>query len=194
MTAPTNEIRNRRVAIACAALMSCMGGLAYAAVPLYDLLCRAIGLNGTTQVASASPAATGSRQFEVRFDANVGTGLPWRFAPEVTSVTVTSGETRTVSYKLRNQAARDTAGIASFNVTPAQAGVYFNKIQCFCFTEQTLKAGETREETVVFFIDPAIDKESGLDRLASITLSYTFLPVKQQPKPLASAAGSPGKT
>ena len=184
--------RNKRVAMACAMLISAMGGLAYAAVPLYDLLCRVTGLNGTTQFASAAPAETGVRRFEVTFDVNVEGGLPWRFAPEVSGVTVKSGEARTITYRISNASARETTGIARFNVTPSQAGAYFNKIQCFCEAEQTLKAGESREETLTFFIDPAIDNEPGLARMTAITLSYTFLAVKPPPKPLASAA-APGK-
>ncbi len=169
---------HRRVAVACSALALAMLGTAFAAVPLYDLFCRVTGFGGTTRVATEAPTARGSRQIKVRFDSNVAAGVDWQFRPEVTEVAMVPGETRTVYYTLRNAAAQDSRAIASYNVTPPLAGAYFNKIQCFCFTEQTLRAGESREEAVVFFIDPAIERDPGVQHIHTITLSYTFFPVK----------------
>jgi cytochrome c oxidase assembly protein subunit 11 len=167
------------VAAACGVLVAAMLGAAYAAVPLYDWFCRTTGFGGTPQIASAAPNQLLDRKIEVRFDANVAGGLPWRFEPEQSSLEVRIGEVVTVHYKVVNAAARETVGIASFNVTPATAGAYFSKINCFCFAEQRLKAGEKRDMTVVFFVDPALVKDAEQDRLAAITLSYTMYPVRQ---------------
>jgi cytochrome c oxidase assembly protein subunit 11 len=166
-----------------------MLGAAFAAVPLYDWFCRVTGFGGTTMVATRAPESLGQRRIEVRFDANVAGNLGWRFLPETASVTLTPGETRTVFYRLRNDAPVQTVGIASYNVTPEIAGAYFNKIQCFCFTDQALKAGESREEAVVFFIDPAIEKDPNTRHINTITLSYTFFPSKAAPKVSEAPAG-----
>ena len=165
-----------------------MLGASFAAVPLYDWFCRTTGYGGTTMVASKAPAMRGSRPIEVRFDANV-TGLPWRFQAETASVMVTPGEVATVYYRITNTSNRDTIGIASYGVLPEITGGFFSKIQCFCFTDQTLKPGESREEAVVFFIDPLIEKNPDSRIINTITLSYTFFPSKTQPKPLAALSG-----
>jgi cytochrome c oxidase assembly protein subunit 11 len=184
--APPRDGASRRsdlkVAAWCAAFTFTMLGAAFAAVPLYDWFCRVTGYGGTTMVASRAPDAIGSKDIIIRFDANVGAGLGWRFTPETSSVTLKPGETRTVYYQLRNDGPRETVGIASYNVTPEIAGAYFNKIQCFCFTDQALKPGETREEAVVFFIDPAIEKDPNARHINTITLSYTFFPSRSAPK------------
>ncbi len=185
--APKIRPRDRRLAIALVALTAAMVGLSFAAVPLYSLFCKVTGFGGTTQVASVAPNALGQAKVTVRFDSNVSGGLAWTFHPDQENVTVATGETKTITYTLRNDTARETTGIASFNVTPELAGQYFNKIQCFCFTEQTLKPGETREENVVFFVDPAIEKDPEFNRMTTITLSYTFFPAKT---PAASSAAS----
>ncbi|MCA1999380.1 MAG: cytochrome c oxidase assembly protein [Hyphomicrobiales bacterium] len=179
--------KNRRVAAMVAGGFCVMLGASFAAVPLYDLFCRVTGFGGTPMIASAAPAETGTREFTIRFDANVAAGLGWRFEPEMETVTIRVGEVRTVGYRLRNMREVATTGIASFNVTPEQTGAFFNKITCFCFTEQTLQPGETRVEEVVFFIDPAIVRERELESIQQITLSYTFFPVRNAARPLANA-------
>jgi cytochrome c oxidase assembly protein subunit 11 len=164
-----------------------MVGAAYAAVPLYDWFCRTTGFNGTTQVAKAAPAGSIDRMVTVRFDGNVGSGLPWRFAPEKTEIQARIGEVVTAYYTVTNLAARATLGQAAYNVTPLTAGLYFQKINCFCFTEQRLAAGEKREMAVVFYVDPALVADSEQNGLDYITLSYTFYPLKESaPRPVAA--------
>jgi cytochrome c oxidase assembly protein subunit 11 len=175
------------VAAACGVFVALMIGAAYAAVPLYNWFCRTTGFGGTTQVASAAPGQVLGRTINIRFDANVGPGLPWRFVPEKNSLDVRIGEVVTVFYTVTNQAARDTVGQASYNVTPPTTGAYFQKINCFCFTEQHMKAGETREMPVVFYVDPALAQDAEQNGLNTITLSYTYFPVRQ-PEPLAVSA------
>ena len=191
----TSQARRKRgrdvvVAAACGAFVALMVGMSYAAVPLYTWFCRATGFGGTTQVASAAPAGVLDRKITVRFDANVGPGLPWKFSPEVNAIDLKIGEVATVLYKITNESARPTAGQAAYNVTPPTTGAYFTKINCFCFTEQRLKPGETREITVVFYVDPALAKDADQDDLNTITLSYTFYPVRD-PQP-ANSAELPG--
>jgi cytochrome c oxidase assembly protein subunit 11 len=179
--------RDLMVAAACGVLVVAMTGMAFAAVPLYNWFCRATGFAGTTQVASIGPAHVLDRKIDVRFDANVTGGLPWRFAPEQNAITVRIGEVVTVNYTVTNEAAHETIGQASYNVWPPTAGAYFSKINCFCFTEQRLGAGETREMPVVFFVDPELVKDAEHDGLATITLSYTMYPVRQgEPQRLGS--------
>jgi len=165
-----------------------MVGAAYAAVPFYNWFCRATGFNGTTQVAEAAPK-TGpiARTVAVRFDSNVAGGLPWKFQPEKTEIQIKIGEVVTVYYTVTNQSARTTTGQAAYNVTPLTVGSYFTKINCFCFTEQTMAPGETREMPVVFYVDPSIVNDHENDALNTITLSYTFYPVRDAaPKPVAA--------
>ncbi|HET9903562.1 MAG TPA: cytochrome c oxidase assembly protein [Xanthobacteraceae bacterium] len=179
--------RNMVVAGACGAWVALMVGAAYAAVPLYNWFCRTTGFGGTPVVASTPPAETLGRTITVRFDSNVAPGLPWKFEPERNTIAVRVGEVVTVLYKVTNLAARETAAQAAYNVTPLSVGGYFQKINCFCFTEQTLKPGETREMPVVFYVDPALAKDPEQDRLNTITLSYTFYPLRA-PAPPAGAA------
>jgi cytochrome c oxidase assembly protein subunit 11 len=192
-THPAHRATQRRdiaVAAACGVFVALMVGAAYAAVPLYNWFCRTTGFGGTTQVSTAAPGQVLGRKITVRFDANVAPGLPWRFAPETNAVDVRIGEVLTVNYTVTNLAARDTVGQASYNVTPPTTGAYFQKINCFCFTEQAMKAGETREMPVVFYVDPALAQDAEQKGLNTITLSYTYFPVRQpQPQPLASAQG-----
>lgn len=184
--------RQRTTAFACVALVAGMTGAAYAAVPLYDWFCRVTGYGGTTQVSTAAPLRVIDRTFEVRFDANVNGGLPWRFRPEQDRVLVKAGEVTTVHYTIENTGADETQGIASYNVTPDIAGAYFNKIVCFCFTEQKLAAGEKITVPVTFYVDPEVDGDSNLRFVKTITLSYTFFPAKaQSPKPVAGVSGPP---
>ncbi|MGM4890144.1 cytochrome c oxidase assembly protein [Tardiphaga sp. 1201_B9_N1_1] len=180
--------RDVAVAAACGLLVAFMVGASYAAVPLYNWFCRATGFNGTTMVASSAPA-TGpiARKIAVRFDANVSGGLPWKFVPEQSEIEVKIGEVVTVFYTVTNQSARTTSAQAAYNVAPLTVGAYFQKINCFCFTDQTLAPGEKREMPVVFYVDPALAADSENDGLKSITLSYTFYPLRDPaPKPLAA--------
>ena len=167
---------NVRTALMLSGIVIGMVGLAYAAVPLYDLFCRATGYGGTVQRADAGAARILEREIVVRFDANVS-GLPWEFRPAEPQVVLKVGETGQAFYVARNRAAVATAGTATFNVTPDVAGAYFNKIDCFCFTRQDLKPGEAVTMGVQFFIDPAIVEDRDLDATRTITLSYSFFPV-----------------
>jgi cytochrome c oxidase assembly protein subunit 11 len=185
--------RDALVGAACGALVVLMVGAAYAAVPFYNWFCRATGFNGTTQVAEAAPASAPlGRKVAVRFDSNVAGGLPWKFQPEKTEIEVKIGQVVTVYYTVTNQSARTTTGQAAYNVTPLTVGSYFTKINCFCFTEQTMAPGETREMPVVFYVDPAIVNDHENDGLNTITLSYTFYPVRD-PAPSPIAAREPEK-
>ncbi len=185
--------RDALVAAACGGFVAAMVGMSYAAVPLYDWFCRTTGFNGTTQVAKTAPApgTVLDRKVTVRFDANVGAGLPWKFVPERNQIEARLGDVITVDYIVTNQAARETHGLAAYNVSPLNLGVYFQKINCFCFSDQMMKPGETRPMTVVFYIDPAIDKDPDAQGDLTITLSYTFYPQRDQQKPQA-AAGTTG--
>jgi len=187
--------RDAVVASICGFVVVLMVGASYAAVPFYNWFCRATGFNGTTQVATSAPSdAPLQRKIAVRFDANVGPGLPWKFEPEQNEIEVRIGEVVTVFYTVTNQAARATAGQAAYNVAPLTVGAYFQKINCFCFTEQTMGPGEKREMPVVFYVDPALAKDTENDGLNTITLSYTFYPVRETaPKPLAAGEGDKRK-
>ena len=175
--------RHRRLAIGLAGLAVAMLGLAYAAVPIYRLICQTTGFGGTTQRAEAAPGTVDGRTMTIRFDANVANGLAWSFKPDVNSVVVKLGENTLAFFKAANSAGAPVTGVATFNVTPEIAGAYFNKIQCFCFEEQTLQAGETVEMPVSFFVDPAILDEPGARDIREITLSYTFYPAQAPPAP-----------
>jgi cytochrome c oxidase assembly protein subunit 11 len=181
--------RDTAVAALCGLLVAFMVGASYAAVPFYNWFCRATGFNGTTQVATSAPSAAPlQRRIAVRFDSNVAGGLPWKFEPEQTEIEVRIGEVVTVFYTVTNQSARTTTGQAAYNVAPLTVGSYFEKINCFCFTEQTMAPGEKRQMPVVFYVDPSIADDHENDGLNTITLSYTFYPVREPtPKPLASS-------
>ncbi len=193
MTAPNHHHekkplrRDVLVAACCGALVASMVGAAYAAVPFYTWFCKTTGFGGTTQVAERAPDHILGRTLTIRFDSNVTPGLPWKFQPEQNEIQVRVGEVATVHYKVVNEAARDVAGQASYNVSPPTVGAYFDKINCFCFTEQRLKAGETREMTVVFYVDPSIVKDHDQDDLNTITLSYTFYRLREPERPVAEA-------
>jgi cytochrome c oxidase assembly protein subunit 11 len=181
--------RDAVVAAICGFVVVLMVGASYAAVPFYNWFCRATGFNGTTQVATSAPSAAPlARRIAIRFDSNVAGGLPWKFEPEQTEIEVRIGEVVTVFYKVTNQSARTTTGQAAYNVAPLTVGAYFQKINCFCFTEQTMAPGEKRDMPVVFYVDPSIAKDSDNDGLNTITLSYTFYPVREPvPKPVAAS-------
>jgi cytochrome c oxidase assembly protein subunit 11 len=193
---PQQRRRDLLVAGACGAFAAVMVGMAFAAVPLYDWFCRATGFGGTPQVATAAPRNVLDRRVLVRFDANVASGLPWRFEPEQSAIEVRIGDVVTVNYIVTNLSTQATVGQASYNVWPPTVGAYFSKINCFCFTEQRFGPGETREMPVVFFVDPELAKDSEQDDLTSITLSYTMYPVRQTEPPRVErgSATAPGRS
>jgi cytochrome c oxidase assembly protein subunit 11 len=184
---PVSELRRRDVivALSCGLCVAAMVGAAYAAVPFYNWFCRATGFNGTTQVATAGPSGMIDRDVTVRFDANIGPGLPWRFEPEQNDIKIKLGQVVTVNYRVVNEAARPITAQAAYNVAPLNAGSYFQKINCFCFTEQTLKPGETRDMAVVFYVDPSMAKDPDGKEINSITLSYTFYRQREPSRPVA---------
>jgi cytochrome c oxidase assembly protein subunit 11 len=169
--------RTLRTAILAGIGVCCMTGLGYASVPLYRMFCEATGLNGTTQRGLVAPGAVGDAQVRIDFDTNVSPKLPWTFKPEVPSETITIGARDMAFFTATNKSDKPITGTATFNVTPAQAGKYFTKIQCFCFTQQTLKPGETARMPVIFFVDPKILADPDAADVKNITLSYTFYPV-----------------
>jgi cytochrome c oxidase assembly protein subunit 11 len=154
-----------------------MLALAFAAVPLYRMFCEATGFAGTPERADRAPGAVAG-QVKVEFDANVHPGLPWRFEPEQNYVNVAPGAQTWIFYSAQNLSARAITGQAVYNVSPDTVGKYFKKIQCFCFSEQTLKAGQKVDMPVVFFVDPAIKNDPDTKNVHEITLSYTFYPVE----------------
>lgn len=177
--------RHKLTAAACVVFLSAMVGMSYAAVPLYELFCKVTGYGGTTQIAETESDQILDRDITIRFDANVAGGLPWKFKPVQRQVTLKVGETGEAAYGFTNVGDVTNVGTSTFNVTPLSAGVYFNKLECFCFTEQQLASGENVEMPVVFFIDPAIAEDPELDLVNTITLSYTFFPVANPTIPLA---------
>jgi cytochrome c oxidase assembly protein subunit 11 len=187
--APHHDPRHRRaarrdtvIAAVCGAVVALMVGMSYAAVPFYSWFCRTTGFGGVPQIATTAPAQTSSRSITVRFDANVGAGLPWRFEPEQSTIETHLGEVVTVYYRVTNLSQRETGGQAAYNVAPTTVGSYFTKINCFCFSEQHLAAGETREMAVVFYVDTELAADSDQDDLNTITLSYTFYPLRPAPE------------
>jgi len=190
---PTPPLRrDLLIAFCCGGVVAIMIGMSFAAVPLYSWFCRTTGYGGTTQVAKSAPRQTSDRTVTVRFDANVAAGLPWRFEPEQRTIDVKLGQVVTVYYSVTNEAARVTAGQAGYNVSPSTVGIYFEKINCFCFTEQTMKPGERRDMAVVFYVDPKLAEDSEKDRVDLITLSYTFYPARVPDQ--AAASTLPGKS
>jgi cytochrome c oxidase assembly protein subunit 11 len=177
--------------LACGAICG-MLGLTAASVPLYRLFCQTTGYGGTTQVAQRAPATPVEQTIEVRFNADVDPGLPWLFQPEQRQVVVRLGEQHLAFYRAKNRSDRPITGQAVYNVTPDKAGAYFDKIACFCFTEQVLQPGEEVDMPVSFFVDPALLDDPNAREVKTITLSYTFFMV-EQPKP-ASAGVATGST
>ena len=181
--------RNRTTLAALALLVAGMAGLTAAAPPLYRMFCQVTGYGGTTQTAGAAPETTAERLITVRFNADVGRDIPWRFQPIQGAITVRVGETAIATYSAENLSGAIVTGSAVFNVTPYKAGPYFSKIDCFCFDEQTLAPGERVEMPVSFFVDPAIMDDDDLDDVKTITLSYTFFRTADAPEP-ATPPGS----
>jgi cytochrome c oxidase assembly protein subunit 11 len=165
---------NRRYAIGAATISVAMIGLSYAAVPFYTAFCRATGYEGTPQRAAAGANEQGARTLRVAFDANVAPGLAVRFEPEIDAIRLRTGKTATVYFRVHNLSNKEVATNAVFNVAPEVSGAWFDKIQCFCFTEQHLEPQETVEWPVVFFLDPKLETDPSMDRVDAITLSYTL--------------------
>ena len=187
VTDPAKKNTNRIVAGVCIAFFTGMIGMAYAAVPLYAMFCQATGYGGTTKRATQQYAnRVLDRDVAIRFDANTA-GVPWQFQPVTRSITIKIGETVQAHYTATNKFDRPVTGRATFNVQPELAGPYFNKVECFCFTDTTLKPGETLDMPVVFYVDPDIVNVPELKDLKTITLSYTMFPVEKN-KPVASSA------
>jgi cytochrome c oxidase assembly protein subunit 11 len=183
--------RGKLIALASLGVVLAMLGLSYAAVPLYRMFCAATGYAGTTQVAKSAPDRQGERELIVRFDANVAPGLPWSFVPETPELILRTGQTATIFFKVTNRAEHEMTAQAMYNVSPEVSGAYFDKIACFCFEEKTLAAHESMDMPVVFFLDPALEKDPSMARIDSITLSYTFFASKQTAPVTAAGRNAP---
>lgn len=170
----TPSAKNQRTAVAVSGVVLGMVALSFAAVPAYRAFCQITGWGGTTQRAETAPREILDREITIRFDATTAPDLPWRFKPEQLSQTLKIGEAGLAFYEAENFTAKPVSGRAGFNVSPAKAGKYFSKIDCFCFTEQTLAAGEKVSMPVTYFLDPAIADDPNMDEVQTITLSYTF--------------------
>lgn len=166
--------KNTKVFALCGAIILGMVGMAYAAVPIYDLFCRVTGYGGTTQLVQYDPGQVLDREVTVRFDASRSRDFPWEFEPLQNEMQVRVGETALAFYRATNTSDRPVTGIASYNVTPFKMGPYFSKLECFCFTEQTLDPGQSMDMPVIFFVDPLMDEDPRLDDIRTMTLSYTF--------------------
>ncbi|MFA7587623.1 MAG: cytochrome c oxidase assembly protein [Novosphingobium sp.] len=178
------ESRNRRVGLIAIMVALAMLGLGYASVPLYRLFCQVTGFGGTTQRVSEAQAASvkvATETVSVRFDANVDRGMPWQFRPERVTDTAQLGGRRMAIYLARNESDKPITGVATFNVEPAAAGKYFNKVQCFCFNEQTLAPGQEVRMPVIYYVDPAIRNDPDARDIEQITLSYTFHTARTEP-------------
>jgi cytochrome c oxidase assembly protein subunit 11 len=171
-----DHAKNKRTAAFAGGVVACMLGLAYASVPLYQLFCQVTGFGGTTQIATQAPKGVSEQTISIRFDANTSRDLGWTFHPVANTMTVRIGEVNLAYYAAENTGNKTTTGTAMFNVTPAEAGVFFNKIHCFCFTKQTLQPGQSVDMPVQFFVDPAILEDADTKSIGEITLSYTFYP------------------
>lgn len=176
-----DDITRRNLRVGAMAFAGALGmlGLGYAAVPLYQMFCQVTGFGGTTMIASEEDAARAAaiatgQKISVRFDASTSAGMPWAFRPTKATQTVTIGQRDIATYTARNDGSKPITGTATFNVTPEQAGKYFNKIQCFCFTEQTLQPGEQVTMPVLYYVDPAMLEDPNMAGVQQITLSYTF--------------------
>lgn len=186
-----------RLALYLSATVAGMLGLSFASVPLYDMFCRVTGYGGTPLRASeeqASAVVADTREFTIRFDANTSGELPWTFKPEQKTVTVKAGEQKVIFYKAINHSDRPVTGRATFNVSPDKTGPYFVKVDCFCFTEQTLQPGQDVDMPVLFYVDPAISDEARLSEVKTITLSYTFFRDANDTAASAAAPAAPTTT
>jgi cytochrome c oxidase assembly protein subunit 11 len=179
-SAPDTSAKNKRLARRLVLMTAGMGAFAYASAPLYDLFCRTTGFGGTPLVAQPGDRPILDRTVNVRFDSNVDSALPWRFQPLQREVKVRLGEEYLAHYRVTNLSQRPLVGTSTYNVTPETAGGWFNKLQCFCFTEQLLLPGQSLDMPVVFFVDPELDKDRRYDNIRTITLSYTFFEAKTE--------------
>lgn len=200
MTDDGKSARGRRQGLTATALfvlVAGMVGLSFAAVPLYDMFCRVTGYGGTIQRADAGADRVLDQTITVRFDSTMSGSLPWNVSPEQTKLTLRIGETGEMIYVAENRSDKPTIGTSIFNVSPPAAGIYFNKIECFCFTEQPLGPGETADMPVVFFVDPEFANDKDTRGISEITLSYTFFAVEpddeDKPKPVAAAPSGADK-
>jgi len=175
-----NGRSNTKLAFVLASVVAGMVGLSFASVPLYKLFCQVTGYGGTTQRAEQGASQVLDRVVTIRFNADNAPDLPWTFRPAQRQMEVKIGETQLAFYRAENKSGRTVTGTATFNVTPAKAGLYFSKLECFCFTEQTLKPGESVDMPVSFFVDPAIKDDRNLDDVKTITLSYTFFQAREE--------------
>jgi cytochrome c oxidase assembly protein subunit 11 len=175
-----SSVGNIRTLVVLGVFVAGMGGLAYASVPLYEIFCRVTGYGGTTQVAAIESDQVIDRVMKIRFDSNVNPALGWAFDPVLKSMELKVGENALAFYQAENQSDETIVGTATFNVTPDKAGLFFNKVDCFCFTEQVLKPGQKVDMPVTFFIDPSIVEDPNLDDVTTITLSYTFFRSQDQ--------------
>ena len=180
--------RNGVTAVWLVSVVAVMVGLSFASVPLYRLFCQVTGLGGTTQRATAAPAKAAAALITIRFDAETAADLGWDFRPLQSSVTVHPGEERQIFYRAVNKTGAPVTATATYNVTPAKAGIYFDKLQCFCFSDQPLAAGEGADMGVTFFVDPDILTDPNTSDVRTITLSYTMFRAHQPPRPTASTA------
>lgn len=178
--ATETSLKNKKIARRLVLMTAGMGAFAYASAPLYDLFCRTTGFGGTPLVAQPGDRPILDRTVKVRFDSNVDTALPWRFQPLQREVTIRLGEEYLAHYRVTNLSQRALVGTSTYNVTPEHAGGWFNKIQCFCFTEQLLLPGQSVDMPVIFFVDPELDKDRRYDNIRTITLSYTFFEAKTE--------------
>ena len=183
---PAKRMSNGSIMGFCFVFAFGMVGAAYASVPLYRLFCQVTGYNGTTQRVEQYSTRILDQTVRVTFDANTSSGLNWDFRAVDRSIEPKLGETVQISYKATNRSDHDVTGTAVFNVTPMEAGAYFNKVECFCFTETTLKPGETLDMPVVFFVDPDLATAEETKHIRTITLSYTFYPSTPAAKPVAA--------
>lgn len=172
--------KNQRIVLILSAIVLGMIGLSFASVPLYNLFCRVTGYGGTTQVSEHYSDIVLDRKVKVRFNAVVDPNLPWDFAPEANMMEVQLGQTGFISYSAQNNGDKPIVGQAIYNVSPPKAGIYFQKVQCFCFSNQILMPGQKMNMPITFFVDPSMDEDPNLDDVKLITLSYTFYPAKSQ--------------
>ncbi|MDP4595053.1 MAG: cytochrome c oxidase assembly protein [Beijerinckiaceae bacterium] len=175
---PGVDRRNNRIAVSIFATALFMLGMSFAAVPLYKMFCQVTGFGGTPRIAESASSVMGKKTLGVRFDANISPELDWSFKPDVNAIQLRTGKTVTIFYKVTNNSSQTQTAMATFNVFPDQAGSYFNKISCFCFTDKTLGPGETMELPVVFYLDPALESDETMKDVAGVTLSYTFIAKK----------------
>ena len=191
MAGPSRIRRNGTTVALLAAVVCGMVGLSFASVPLYRLFCQATGFGGTTQRAAAAPHQLAGALVTVRFDAQTAPDLGWEFRPLESAVRLHPGEQREVLFRATNRTAETVTGTATFNVTPTKTGIYFDKLQCFCFNEQQLKPGESRDMGVVFFVDPDLLTDPNTSDVHTITLSYTMFRAHQAEPPAAAAGPRP---